>query len=192
MISHKPITQNVRYRVSMRKRHSWPAETGFTLLELLAVVVIIGIVITIASLSIEQKSSHVVQDEVQRINRLLQLAGEEAVLQGRELAIEFRADSYTFLELGADNQWLPVGEDQILHERSLPPDVKMNLVVEGAEVGFEDKNNLPRIFVLSSGELTPFTLTMRLEGDLPYVLQGTIDGKLTLGRSLENNFDTQT
>lgn len=156
-----------------------PFERGFTLLEVLAVVLIIGIIISFASLSIGQNSSRVVQDEVERLHGLIRLAGEEAVLQGRELALEFDRDSYRFLELGVKD-WQPVQEDPMLRERPLPEAIEFELLLEGVETSFEDKKNLPKIFILSSGELTPFEMTLKTDEGEEYLLQGLINGKLIL------------
>ncbi len=161
---------------------------GFTLLELLAVIVIIGIIISFASLSIGQNSSRIVQDEVERLHGLIQLAGEEAVLQGRELALEFDHDRYRFLELGKKD-WQPVEEDDLLRERPLPEAVELELFLEGTETSFEDKENLPRIFIFSSGELTPFDMTLKTDEGEEYSLQGLINGKLILTRAEEDEYD---
>ena len=164
-------------------------ERGFTLLELLVVLLIVGIIVSFAGLSIGQRSSRVVHDEAERLNGLFQMASDEAVMDGRELAVEFTKDGYRFLELNQDNKWVPVEKDNLFRERELPPDIKLDLVIEGAEASFKDKKNLPKVFVLSSGELTPFTLTLSVEGEQPYVLQGTSDGKLSLSTGSENNRD---
>jgi general secretion pathway protein H len=156
-------------------------ERGFTLLELLAVILIIGIVISFASLSIGQNTSRIVQDEAERLHGLIQLAGEESVLQARELALEFDRDRYQFLELGADG-WQPVAGDKMLRERPLPETVELELMLEGVETSFEDKKNLPKIFILSSGELTPFEMTLKTFEGEEYSLQGQINGKLILTR----------
>ncbi len=157
-------------------------ESGFTLLELLAVMVVIGIIISFATLSIGRNTSQVVQEEVERLHGLIRLAGEEAVLQGRELALEFDRDRYQFLELGSDG-WQPLAGDQMLRERPLPETVELELVLEGAETDFGDKKNLPRIFILSSGELTPFKMTLSIDDDEEYSLQGLFNGKLILTRA---------
>lgn len=157
-------------------------ERGFTLLELLAVIVIIGIIISMATLSIGQNNSRIVQDEVERLHGLIQLAGEEAVLQGRELALEFDRQKYQFLELGSDG-WQSVAEDPMLRERPLPEAVELTLMLEGIETSFDDKKNLPRIFILSSGELTPFNMTLKIDEGEEYSLQGLINGKLILTRA---------
>ena len=158
---------------------------GFTLLEVLAVILIIGIVISFASLSIGQNTSRIVQDETERLHGLIQLASEEAVLQGRELALEFDHDRYRFLELGTKD-WQPIEEDKMLRERPLPEAVRVKLMLEGVEASFEDKKKLPRIFILSSGELTPFDLTLSTDDGEEYVLQGEFNGKLVLKR-VEND-----
>ena len=155
---------------------------GFTLLELLMVILIIGITISIANLSFNQNTSRIAQDETERLHGLIQLAGEEAVLQGRELALEFDHDRYQFLESGKEG-WQPVAEDPMLRERPLPESLRLSLMLEGTEASFKDKKKLPRIFILSSGELTPFTMTLKTDEGEAYSLQGRINGKLILTRA---------
>ncbi len=162
-----------------------PFENGFTLLELLMVILIIGISISIANLSFNQNTSRLVQDEVERLHGLIQLASEEAILQGRELALEFDRDRYQFLELGKEG-WQPVAEDPMLRERDLPEAVELALTLEGAEANFEDKKKLPRIFILSSGELTPFKMTLKTDEGEEYSLQGQINGKLIVMRAKDD------
>ena len=152
---------------------------GFTLLELLVVILIIGIIISFASLSIGQNTSRIVQDEIERLHGLIQLAGEEAVIQRRELALEFDRKTYQFMELGGEG-WQPIEEDKMFRKRSLPEPVELELLLEGAGVSFEDKKNLPRIFILSSGELTPFNLVLQIDEGEEYSLEGFINGKLAL------------
>jgi general secretion pathway protein H len=156
---------------------------GFTLLELLAVLFIIGIIVSFAGLSIGQRSSRAAQDEAERLYGLVRVAGEESVLQGRELAVEFTRESYRFLELTNDNQWILIEEDTLFRERKFPPDVNIDLLVEGAAASFGDEKNLPRIFVLSSGELTDFEINFNLNDEKAYTLRGTINGKLDLSRA---------
>jgi general secretion pathway protein H len=157
-------------------------QAGFTLLELLVVMLIIGIIISFASLSIGQNTSRVVQDEAERLQGLLRMASEEAVLQGRELALEFSRDGYRFLELNSKGDWLPIEQDKLFRERPLPPVVHLHLLVEGVVANFDDKEHPPRILALSSGELTPFELELSIDDGESYQLQGQVDGKLQLIR----------
>lgn len=165
---------------------SFQGERGFTLLEVLAVLFIIGIIASFAGLSVGQKSSRAAQDEAERLYGLVRVAGEESVLQGRELAVEFTRQSYRFLELANDNQWMLIEEDALFRERKFPPDVNIELLVEGSAASFDDEKNLPRIFILSSGELTDFEISFSLDDEKAYTLRGTINGKLDLFRADES------
>ena len=177
-----------RTSTGLHSRGPLAACRGFTLLELLVVILIIGIIVSFASLSVGQHASRILQDEAERIHSLLRLAGEESVLQGRELALQFNPEGYLFVTLdGAD--WVPVDEDRLFRERELPPDLEISLTLEGVEVDPHDSENPPRIFVLSSGEMTPFVLELgNLEGEV-YTLQGEFTGKLTLARTGEADDD---
>jgi len=167
--------------MSPRARHRRAA--GFTLLELLTVILIIGIIVSFAGLSVGVHGSRVVQDEAERLQGLIRIAGEEAVLQGRELALEFDRHAYRFLMLAPDGQWLPPEQEKMLRERPLPETLRMDLLVEGVRANYEDPEKLPRVLMLSSGELTPFELNLSMEDEEEsYRLVGQINGKLTLSR----------
>ena len=157
-------------------------QAGFTLLELLAVIFIIGIIVSFASLSVGQNTQRVVQDEAERIHALVRLASEEAVLQGRELGLEFNKHGYRFLVLSGE-EWLPIEDDKMFRERELPEIIEFDLLLDGqVEANFDDKDNPPRVFILSSGELTPFELRLRADNGNEFVIQGSIDGKLQLNQ----------
>lgn len=136
-------------------------QTGFTLLELLVVLVIVGITLSFAVLSLDLRSDKdIVLEESRRLTVLMQLANEEAIIQGQELAMEFDGDTYRFLFLDKKNRWQAIDYDQILRERSLPNGVQAELVVEG--VGETDATATARlIYFYSSGEVSPFKLSMQ-------------------------------
>jgi len=155
-------------------------------LELLVVILIIGIIVSFASLSIGQNASRVLHDEAERIHSLLRLAGEESVLQGRELALQFNPHAYRFMTLDGGD-WVPVEDDRLFRERELPEDLTLHLSLEDVAADLYDSENPPRIFVLSSGEMTPFVLEIgNLEGEA-YTLQGDFTGKLVLAKSGEGD-----
>ncbi len=182
------FTVNPKYLV-VNVHGSLRTERGFTLLEVLAVLFIIGIITSFVGLSVGQRSSRVAQEEAERLYGLVRVAGEESVLQGRELAVEFTRQSYRFLELTNDNQWVAIEEDTFFRERKFPPDVNIELLVEGATASFDDEKKLPRIFILSSGEFTDFEISFSLDDEKAYILRGTINGKLELSRSGESDLN---
>ena len=183
---------------------------GFTLIELMVVIFIIGIISSFATLSVGQSHTRVLQDEVKRIQSLLTLASDEAVLQSEELAIEVYRNGYRFMQLAQAKdawEWQPVQDNAIFRARCFPEGVELAAEIEGtpavlerfdcaAEAAKADTEKAkeekpvtnkfskaedvpPRIFLLSSGEMTPFNLTLSLPDKSSSRLVGELTGKLT-------------
>jgi general secretion pathway protein H len=171
--------------VSFRQRPVWklyPPSRGFTLLEVLVVMLIMGIVISFAALSLKGNDNQL-DEEARRLQALIALAGQEAVLQSRELALEFTPDGYDFIAYDG-SQWQPLADDEVLRARTLPEDLALDYQAEGDKmtIGSKDDDTIPpRIYFLSSGEVTPFHLTLRRRGtDETYTLSGDARGKTKL------------
>jgi general secretion pathway protein H len=92
------------------------ARSGFTLLELLVVVVIAGITLGVVSLSAFPGDRQAMQNDAQRIALLLQLTREEAILRNRPTAFEADANSYRFL-VREESGWQPLTQDEVLRQR---------------------------------------------------------------------------
>ena len=89
---------------------------GFTLLELLVVLVIVGITLGAVSFNAMPSERQVLQNDAQRIALLLQLARDEAIVRNRPVAFEAEADRYRFL-LFEENKWQVLQQDELLRER---------------------------------------------------------------------------
>ncbi len=157
---------------------------GFTLLELLVVMFIVGIIAAMATLSVGVATSdRGVDKELQRIADLLRLAGEESMLQGREFGITFYAREYEFSTYDvATGRWLPFdkGSDPF-SPRRFPSEAVVDLSIEGRLVSLSEEippeepsrrpgndeqdprtdRAEPQVLILSSGEFTPFELRVR-------------------------------
>ena len=90
-------------------------KTGFTLLELLIVMLIMGVVLGAVGLSAAQSNKKILQEDVQRLAALMQLARDEAIVKNRLIALELDADRYRFF-IKNDNGW-QVLQDDVLRER---------------------------------------------------------------------------
>lgn len=101
----------------MAATKAWRKVSGFTLVELLVVLVIIGITLGLATLNAIPSPRQDLQKEAQRIALLLQLARDEAIVRNRLVTFEANADRYHFLVRG-DNGWAPLNNDDLLRERS--------------------------------------------------------------------------
>ena len=89
---------------------------GFTLLELLVVMVIAGITLGLVSFKAMPDDRQVLQQDAQRIALLLQLARDEAIVRNRPIAFEADAKSYRFL-IREEQIWQPLLKDEMLRER---------------------------------------------------------------------------
>jgi general secretion pathway protein H len=171
---------------------------GFTLLELLVVVVIVAIMFTYTTLAIRGESPEdMIKQEAQRLERLIQLAMEESILRGEEYALEFYPDSYQFLRF-EQNSWRQLSGDKILRKRELPHEMELELRLEETEIvmsfGSEKSQDLdekdsdenekvkpePQIYILSSGEITPeFDVRFYILGiDASYFVKASFDGSV--------------
>ncbi|OQW94154.1 MAG: type II secretion system protein GspH [Beggiatoa sp. IS2] len=161
-------------------------KNGFTLLELLVVLVIIGIILSFATLSISSGGpSAVLERETQRLISLLTLASQEAILQGTEFGLSFTEHGYQFFTL-QDQRWQVLKQDDLLRPRVFATDLRLALEVEGETVVLDaiDKDT-PQLLVLSGGELTPFTLTLTSVDSVSYRLTGEVTGALAVYRDAD-------
>ncbi len=100
---------------------------GFTLVELLVVMVIIGITLGLATLNAIPSPQQDLQKEAQRIALLLQLARDEAIVRNRLVSFEADSERYHFLVRG-DKGWATIVNDDLLRERGFKnPPVNLSL-----------------------------------------------------------------
>ncbi|ARO97120.1 Type II secretion system protein H precursor [Vibrio alginolyticus] len=154
---------------------------GFTLIEILLVLVLLSLtaVAVISTLPTSQKdlSKQYAQSFFQR----LQLLNEEAVLSGKDFGVRVddTKSTYALLSLTSEG-WQPLKLKQIPSKTKLEEDITLQLELGGgawdnderlfkpgslfdedmfAEEEDEKKIQPPQVFIFSSAEVTPFTLS---------------------------------
>jgi general secretion pathway protein H len=172
--------------------------SGFTLIELLVVVVIMGIVSGMILLSFGiLGDDRALQQQTRRLSSLLELATDEAVMQGRDFGLEFMQTGYRFVELDpVFNQWHEVTDDDLLRPRQLEEGMEFELRLEDRPVSLpsearntevdeeseeRDDGYLPHVLILSSGDVTPFNLRLVRWADRSEVLlEMTLTGEIEI------------
>lgn len=142
-----------------------PRTLGFTLLELLVVLLIIGVMTSFAVLSIGNRTlSDRLDNEASRLAQLFVLAQDEALFKRQEIGFFTDEERYGFLIPNGSGGWQPLTQSGPLRVRPFSEPFRGVLFVEGQPVAPPDPDDLePAVLILSSGDMTPF----RLEIDAP-------------------------
>jgi general secretion pathway protein H len=152
---------------------------GFTLIELMVVVLIIGLVAATVVLSVGVTGRDTeLEREGERAFALLNYVREKAQVQTREFGLFCNDSMYEFVTFDPRRSvWRSVDEDDALRQRTLPEGLKLRLVIEGREVVLKraedqaredalkdkdkkERDRIPHIMLFSNGDLTPFALTL--------------------------------
>ncbi len=146
---------------------------GFTLMEIMVVVAIIGLVS--AAVLLKFSGSHrdtELDQEAQRLDALFDYVREQAELQTRDYGFRLNDKGYSFVVFDVlVNQWRPVDEDDAMRDRELPADLNTELVVEGRTVVLLRKKKekeledfAPQVMIFSNGDMSSFELALQREG----------------------------
>lgn len=151
---------------------------GFTLIELLVVLVLIGIILSFAKISVSQGGDRELETEARRVQALFQVTSEEAVMKSRRFVVQISRDGYRFVQFDKD-KWVPLDtDDKLLRPRELPGEIELQLQLAGSDVAVADADHPALIFFLPSGEVMPsFELALVTREFGRYVVSGSEDGQ---------------
>jgi general secretion pathway protein H len=140
---------------------------GFTLLEVLVVLVIVAVMAGMITASIGDSPQRTLNREAERLQQVMQLAVQEAVLQGQEFGISLHRYGYQIRQFDPrDARWHSPME-RMFERYRLPQPIQLSLSMEGSASRLavtasspllsDDK---PAVLFFSSGELSPFLLRL--------------------------------
>ena len=142
---------------------------GFTLIEIMVVVLIIGVMSAGLLLSVSLTGrDRELEKESDRLLALINYAREQAELQTREYGVIFQDDNYEFVAYDMHRQvWRSLFEDDALVLRRLPYGLNVKLKIETRPVVLKKpenaKDKTPQVMIFSSGDLTQFEVTLERE-----------------------------
>jgi general secretion pathway protein H len=85
-------------------------QTGFTLLEMLVVLVIAGLLVSLASIAMTRNPRTDLNEEAQRLALLFESAGDEAQVRARPIAWQPLDGGFRF-DMHTDDGWRPLRDD---------------------------------------------------------------------------------
>jgi len=157
--------------------------TGFTLLELLVSLVLIGIILSYAVFTLgDGGEDRRIKEEANRFYHLLKLAQEEAILNAREWVLEIDNHGYTFSVLTSEGSQ-PL-TDPVFRPRTFAEYIRPIIQFEQNQFSLntdeeKTKSSASKIYILSSGELTPFQIRFPAS-DRSYEIKGSMQGEIAI------------
>lgn len=162
-------------------------QLGFTLLEVMLVLLLMGLaagyVVFNAFGTTEPER---LEKEVRRVQVLVEMASDYAILNQQQLGLRVNSEdqSYLFMYLDEQDNWLPIEDNDIFARYGLPEPFTLTLElddlpwqqedqlfdreifddtlsVSDADVNIGDEPEPlppPQVLILSSGDVTPFSL----------------------------------
>jgi general secretion pathway protein H len=153
------------------------AAAAFTLVEILVVIVIIGVIISAATLAVGVLGrDRQAEDEARRLWAVMQQVREDAELQTLDLSAFVSRSAYEFLRFDPrQDTWVPIADERLYAPRKLPEGLSVRLWMDSREVVLkatppnrndkdEHKKWTPQLMVLASGEIVPFELQIERDG----------------------------
>lgn len=125
-------------------------DAGFTLLEMLVVVMMVGILATTVTLSFAPDTHRQLQDEAWRFAQVLEAASEQAE-RGDPLALSWQADGYRFWRQSGDGRWLSP-DDALLGERRWPSGIRAEPLPDERSPLAGNGDIVPRVLLLRTDE----------------------------------------
>jgi general secretion pathway protein H len=165
-------------------------QRGFTLIEVMVVVVLIGLMASLVQFNFSgNKPADKLKHESARFAAIFEVAADYGMLNNIELGLIVKKDSYQFL--GYDGtRWTEIPEQDWQANVTVPEDIVLSIELDDLPIEepmlfdadtFKEKDEddftllskeeqeekiIPQVYILSGGDLTPFSLTFRLNEEL--------------------------
>lgn len=152
---------------------------GFTLIEILVVVVVVGLLATIAVVNMGNGSQlRELENHAQSLYLNLRAASDQAVLDNEEIGLVLGDGGYYMALYDEDKGTWQAGTGPLLERHQLPDWVDLVLVQQGngeqRQLPASQNNKIhPDLVLFSSGETTPFEIQVKMKkSDKPvYVIK---------------------
>ena len=156
------------------------ARRGFTLVELLVVLVILAISIGLVTVNLSRDQGTKLEEDARRLALLLQFARDQAIAGGQSLAWAARDGGYLFMRRDGSRGWIAARDGEALTPREWPANVALSrLRVAGTSVPVTE----PLVFS-ASGMNLPYEMELA-SGTWRVAISGGAAGKVSVARASE-------
>ena len=138
---------------------------GFSLLELLIVMVVMGVMISIAALSMRSFEADPAEKALERLRFNVGLLVNESVVRSEPLAFGFAEHAYAFYQMDEEGKWKLIDDDRMLKPQVLDEKLSLTLLLNDEQLLLPaEPDEEPQVFVYPTGEVTPFVLELQVQG----------------------------
>jgi general secretion pathway protein H len=148
---------------------------GFTLIEMLVVLMIMGLFVGLVSTITRPDDRAVLRLEAERLSQLLDFAATEARLTGKSIAWTADESGYRFWRAGDDARWVEIRESELLRARTLP----QGMAVSAFRVENMRPQGAMRLEFAPQGSSLVFTIGLSL-GAQYYTVAGSPVGDVSV------------
>ena len=180
-----PVECDLSVLTTLRQRLN--RSRGFTLLEMLVVLVVVGVMVALLVIGFKDSPQQRVRREANDLAALINAASDEAVMRGIELGLVIDGSGYQFVYFDPEKeQWQPAPERGLARHDFAEP-YTVDFTIDGSAVDDNTRRRIqafaqrsgdaalrPLLLILSSGEVTPFRLVLSIDKAQPAAL--TSDG----------------
>ncbi len=146
-------------------------QRGFSLLELLVVIFIIGLMSGVAVLTLPGKDGEaMLREERAELMTSLRSARSEAVFSGRSLGLLWNGSSGRYVTL-TESGWQPITVGPLSRQLELDSSVRAEISIAGEPLKMPEEEEgrrqmTPQIQFLGDGQISPFEWRLRsIDGD---------------------------
>lgn len=134
---------------------------GFTLIEILIVIVIIGITVGFALIAFgDFGETKRFQFAAEQLENTLRLAQQQAIIENSTLGLRINNSSYQILKFHPPASWKPISSKNVFKVHYFPKGLVVTLKTD-----YKTMNNEPAIIINSSGDINSFTLSFGINKD---------------------------
>ncbi|NVK44512.1 MAG: type II secretion system minor pseudopilin GspH [Oceanospirillaceae bacterium] len=154
-------------------------ERGFTLLELMVTMVLLGLLAVTVSLVLPDSARQRLETDAQRLRTQLGLAMEQAIYRNADYGLWVGGDDYRFFRRAGET-WIDPAPDSRLAPLALDRATRLQLRVNGQSIA-PVADHTPQVLLLSDGQVSEFELTLSAAGvDAQPAITASFAGDLRL------------